>query len=135
MSESIRHSPPCDQFQCHQAEPCNGLDKKRFVRALLVAKHHDGVDIDASSLGPLAVPTYKNNTSESGERPQALVKPTAERCIEGNKMNVVMGLKNCFLNMPCAEVQKCSNLDLSASGNHGYNALTRAISNGMTQSP
>ena len=69
------------------------------------------------------------------DHPQALVKLTAEQCSEGGKMNVVLGLKNCFLNIPCAEVQKCSNLDRPTSGNHGYNALTRVILNGMTKNP
>lgn len=105
------------------------------MQALSVAKHHDGVDIDASSLGPLAVPACQNNTRQVSDHPQALVKLTAEQCSEGGKMNVVLGLKKCFLNMPCAEVQKCSNLDLSTSGNHGYNALTRVILNGMTKNP
>ena len=80
-------------------------------------------------------PLDKQHLERVSEHPQALVKLTAEQCSEGGKMNVVMGLKNCFLNMPCAEVQKCSNLDLSTSGNHGYNALTRVILNGMTKNP
>ena len=77
----------------------------------------------------------KPHIERVSNHPQALVKPTAKRCSEGFKMNVVMGLKNYFLNMPCAEVQKCSNLDLSASGNHGYNALTSVILNGMIKNP